>query len=214
MDKHPMKCDCGGALIDGKSSYRVSKKHFSLIIDNIPAFKCTRCDKVLYSEETVDKIQQLVNRHRAGHQGNRHRQAIDQSVRLLTAVPADAPPALQPRITKENPMRVRFAPSPTGFLHVGNARTAIINFLFAKKNNATMVLRIEDTDMERSTQESEQSIYQDLAWLGISWDEGPDMGGAFGPYRQSERFDIYRTYTEKLISRGQRLLLLLHEGRA
>ena len=111
-------------------------------------------------------------------------------------------------------MRVRFAPSPTGFLHVGNARTAIMNYLIARKNGATMVLRIEDTDMERSTKESEQSIYQDLAWLGISWDEGPDRGGDFGPYRQSERFDIYRKYTEKLISRGQRLLLLLHEGRA
>jgi YgiT-type zinc finger domain-containing protein len=62
MERNPMNCECGGALIDGKSSYRVSKKHFSLIIDNIPAFKCTRCDKVLYAEETVDKIQQLVNR--------------------------------------------------------------------------------------------------------------------------------------------------------
>lgn len=99
-------------------------------------------------------------------------------------------------------MRVRFAPSPTGFLHVGNARTAIANYLIARKNRATMVLRIEDTDMERSTLESEQSIYQDLSWLGITWDEGPDRGGAFGPYRQSERFDIYRAYTEKLISQG------------
>lgn len=99
-------------------------------------------------------------------------------------------------------MRVRFAPSPTGFLHVGNARTAIINFLFARKNNATMLLRIEDTDMERSTRESEQSIYQDLSWLGISWDEGPDVGGPAGPYRQSERFDIYRTYTDKLLADG------------
>ncbi|HOD16988.1 MAG TPA: glutamate--tRNA ligase family protein, partial [Spirochaetota bacterium] len=99
-------------------------------------------------------------------------------------------------------MRVRFAPSPTGFLHVGNARTAIINFLFARKNHATMLLRIEDTDMERSTRESEQSIYQDLSWLGISWDEGPDVGGPAGPYRQSERFDIYRTYTDKLLADG------------
>ncbi len=99
-------------------------------------------------------------------------------------------------------MRVRFAPSPTGFLHVGNARTAITNYLIARKNNAPMVLRIEDTDMERSTKESEQSIYQDLAWLGISWNEGPDVGGEYGPYRQSQRFDIYRTYTEKLIAEG------------
>jgi glutamyl-tRNA synthetase len=86
---------------------------------------------------------------------------------------------------------------------VGNARTAIANYLIAKKNRATMVLRIEDTDMERSTRESEQSIYQDLAWLGIQWDEGPDKGGGYGPYRQSERFDLYRTYTSTLIRTGK-----------
>jgi glutamyl-tRNA synthetase len=86
---------------------------------------------------------------------------------------------------------------------VGNARTAIVNYLFAKKNGATMVLRIEDTDMERSTRESEQSIYQDLAWLGIGWDEGPDKGGDYGPYRQSERFDLYRTYTNTLLRTGK-----------
>jgi len=85
---------------------------------------------------------------------------------------------------------------------VGNARTAIVNYLVAKKNRAAMVLRIEDTDMERSTRESEESIYRDLAWLGIFWDEGPDRGGPYGPYRQSERFDIYRKYTEQLISQG------------
>jgi nondiscriminating glutamyl-tRNA synthetase len=96
-------------------------------------------------------------------------------------------------------MRVRFAPSPTGFLHVGNARTAVANYLIAKKNKAAMVLRIEDTDLERSTKESEQSILHDLAWLGIKWDEGPDVGGPCGPYRQSERFDIYRTYSERLL---------------
>src|SRR3990172_6063601 len=97
-------------------------------------------------------------------------------------------------------MRVRFAPSPTGFLHVGNARTAIINYLIAKKNNAIMILRIEDTDRERSSTESEQSIMRDLAWLGIKWDEGPDRDGGYGPYRQSERLDIYRTYTDRLLS--------------
>ncbi len=99
-------------------------------------------------------------------------------------------------------MRVRFAPSPTGFLHVGNARTAVINFLVARKFGASLVLRIEDTDMERSTRESEESIYRDLAWLGIRWDEGPDIGGAFAPYRQSERFDTYRAYTERLLASG------------
>lgn len=99
-------------------------------------------------------------------------------------------------------MRVRFAPSPTGFLHVGNARTAVLNYLFKKKYNATYILRIEDTDMERSTKESEESILNDLQWLGIQWDEGPDCGGNYGPYRQSERFAIYREYTEKLLSSG------------
>ncbi|OHD63648.1 MAG: glutamate--tRNA ligase [Spirochaetes bacterium RBG_13_51_14] len=99
-------------------------------------------------------------------------------------------------------MRVRFAPSPTGFLHMGNARTAIINYLIAKKNSSAMVLRIEDTDRERSTRESEESIYRDLAWLGIAWDEGPDVGGVYGPYRQSERFGLYRTYTDRLMREG------------
>ncbi|MDA3899758.1 MAG: glutamate--tRNA ligase [Spirochaetes bacterium] len=100
-------------------------------------------------------------------------------------------------------MRLRFAPSPTGFLHIGNARTAIINNLLSQKHNASLVLRIEDTDMERSSKESEDSIMKDLSWLGIQWTEGPDCGGDYGPYRQSERFDIYKEYTEKLLSEGK-----------
>ncbi len=100
-------------------------------------------------------------------------------------------------------MRVRFAPSPTGYLHIGNARTAVINYLVSKKNNAPLVLRVEDTDLERSTKESEISIMDDLKWLGIEWTEGPDLGGNFGPYRQSERFDIYKEYTDKLIAEGK-----------
>lgn len=99
-------------------------------------------------------------------------------------------------------MRVRFAPSPTGFLHIGNARTAICNFVIAKKFGAAMVLRVEDTDMERSTRESEISILNDLKWLGIEWNEGPDIGGDYGPYRQSDRFDIYREYTDRLLRSG------------
>lgn len=99
-------------------------------------------------------------------------------------------------------MRVRFAPSPTGFLHIGNARTAVINYLIAKKNNADYIIRIEDTDKERSTKESEISILDDLKWLGIHWTEGPDIDNGFGPYRQSERDHIYREYTEKLIQSG------------
>ncbi len=97
-------------------------------------------------------------------------------------------------------MRLRFAPSPTGYLHIGNARTAVLNYLLARKYDATYVLRVEDTDMERSTRESEASILDDLRWLGIRWNEGPDAGGDFGPYRQSERFDIYKKYTDVLLA--------------
>lgn len=97
-------------------------------------------------------------------------------------------------------MRLRFAPSPTGYLHIGNARTAMLNYLIKRKHNATLIIRVEDTDLERSSIESEQSILDDLRWLGIEWDEGPDKGGEYGPYRQSERFDIYKKYTEKLLS--------------
>ncbi len=99
-------------------------------------------------------------------------------------------------------MRVRFAPSPTGFLHIGNARTAVANFIIATKEKAEYILRIEDTDIERSSKESEDSILADLKWLGIKWTEGPDCGGDYGPYRQSERYDIYQEYTDKLISLG------------
>ena len=99
--------------------------------------------------------------------------------------------------------RVRFAPSPTGFLHVGNARTAILNWLFAKHTGGKFVLRVEDTDFERSTREFEQGIYEDLHWLGLNWDEGPDVGGDFGPYRQSERLDLYRKFAHQLLDEGK-----------
>jgi nondiscriminating glutamyl-tRNA synthetase len=96
-------------------------------------------------------------------------------------------------------MRLRFAPSPTGHLHVGNARTALFNWLLAQGHGGTFVLRIEDTDVERSSRESEAGILEDLRWLGLTWDEGPDVGGARGPYRQSERLEIYRTHAERLL---------------
>jgi glutamyl/glutaminyl-tRNA synthetase len=98
-------------------------------------------------------------------------------------------------------MRVRFAPSPTGQLHVGNARTALFNWLLARGHDGTFILRIEDTDAERSTRESEESILEDLRWLGLEWDEGPDVGGAGGPYRQSERLHLYSSYATSC-SRG------------
>ncbi len=99
-------------------------------------------------------------------------------------------------------VRVRFAPSPTGYLHVGGARTAIFNYLFARHNGGLFILRIEDTDAERSTLESEKSLMEDLGWLGIDWDEGPDTGGPHGPYRQSERHAIYKEIADQLVARG------------
>ncbi|RUM41002.1 MAG: glutamate--tRNA ligase [Desulfurobacterium sp.] len=99
-------------------------------------------------------------------------------------------------------VRVRFAPSPTGFMHVGNARTALFNFLFARHNNGTFILRIEDTDIERHSEEAVNVIYEALKWMGLNWDEGPDVGGEYGPYRQSERLDIYKKYVEELKEKG------------
>ncbi len=99
-------------------------------------------------------------------------------------------------------MRVRFAPSPTGRLHVGNARTALFNWLLARGSGGTFILRIEDTDTERSTRESEHAILQDIRWLGLDWDEGPDVGGPRGPYRQSERLGLYASYAKELVEKG------------
>jgi glutamyl/glutaminyl-tRNA synthetase len=99
-------------------------------------------------------------------------------------------------------MRVRFAPSPTGHLHVGNARTALFNWLMARGSHGTFILRIEDTDQERSTRDSEAAILDDLRWLGLHWDEGPDVGGPHGPYRQSERLHLYVSYANELIAAG------------
>ncbi|WP_041081905.1 glutamate--tRNA ligase [Thermotoga profunda] len=102
-----------------------------------------------------------------------------------------------------NEVRLRFAPSPTGHLHVGGARTALFNWLYARKMNGKFILRIEDTDLQRSTKESEKAIIESLKWCGIDWDEGPDVGGDFGPYRQSERVlkGIYDHYARILIDK-------------
>jgi glutamyl-tRNA synthetase len=98
--------------------------------------------------------------------------------------------------------RLRFAPSPTGYLHIGGVRTALFNWLWARKTGGTFILRIEDTDRERSTPENEAIILRDMRWLGLNWDEGPEVGGSSGPYRQMERLPIYREYAEKLIDAG------------
>ncbi len=99
-------------------------------------------------------------------------------------------------------IRTRIAPSPTGFFHIGTARTALFNYLFSRKHKGSFIVRIEDTDRERSKSEYEKDILDGLKWLGINWDEGPEKGGEYGPYRQSERFSVYRTYLEQLNDAG------------
>lgn len=102
----------------------------------------------------------------------------------------------------KNKIRVRYAPSPTGHLHIGNARTALFNYLFARHNKGTFVLRIEDTDTKRNIADGEKSQLDNLKWLGIDWDEGPDKPGKYGPYRQSERKDIYQPLIQELLDKG------------
>ena len=100
-------------------------------------------------------------------------------------------------------VRVRFAPSPTGALHIGGGHTALFNWLWARHNHGKFILRIEDTDLARSTKEYEETIMSGMVWLGLDWDEGPDIGGNYGPYRQSERLDIYRDYANQLVDAGK-----------
>ncbi len=100
-------------------------------------------------------------------------------------------------------VRVRFAPSPTGFFHIGSARTALFNWLYAKHTGGTFILRIEDTDQERNRQEYLNILKDGMRWIGLDWDEGPDVGGNYGPYFQSERADIYKSYLEILRQKGR-----------
>jgi glutamyl-tRNA synthetase len=106
-------------------------------------------------------------------------------------------------VSESNSVRVRIAPSPTGFAHLGTASTALYNVLFARAQGGTFVLRIDDTDVERNRPEYEQVIYEGLHWLGLDWDEGPDKGGPVGPYRQSERLDLYKQHAARLIAEGK-----------
>jgi glutamyl-tRNA synthetase/nondiscriminating glutamyl-tRNA synthetase len=118
------------------------------------------------------------------------------------------PPAIIKSVSTSTVSRVRFAPSPTGLLHVGNARTALYNWLFARRTSGQFILRIEDTDLERSEVRYEDQLIEDLRWLGLDWDEGPTEPGspekgAYGPYRQSERLAIYAEHTERLLAEGK-----------
>ena len=106
-------------------------------------------------------------------------------------------------VSEKSLVRVRIAPSPTGFAHLGTASSALYNLIFARANGGTFVLRIDDTDVERNRPEYEQVIYEGLHWLGLDWDEGPDKGGPVGPYRQSERLDIYKEHAARLIAEGK-----------
>ena len=103
----------------------------------------------------------------------------------------------------DKPVRVRFAPSPTGKLHIGGARTAIYNWAFARANGGTFILRIDDTDPTRSTDENTQVILRAMRWLGLDWDEGPEVGGDYGPYFQTERLDVYRDAARRLVDEGR-----------
>src|SRR5512136_1778494 len=100
-------------------------------------------------------------------------------------------------------VRVRFAPSPTGYLHVGGARTALFNFLFARRHRGTFILRIEDTDQKRYQPEALAEIFTSLKWLGLDWDEGPEAGGPNGPYFQSQRTATYRAHADMLLAAGR-----------
>ena len=110
---------------------------------------------------------------------------------------------MSPQSSSTGKVRVRFAPSPTGQVHVGNARTALFNWLFARQQGGTMVLRIEDTDVERSESRYERQLLEDLKWLGLDWDEGPDVGGPFPPYRQSDKLAVYLEHAERLVAEGK-----------
>ena len=100
---------------------------------------------------------------------------------------------------KMSDVRVRIAPSPSGNLHVGTARTALFNYLFAKKSGGKFVLRVEDTDLERSSDAYIKNIFDSLKAMGLNWDEGPDIGGDYAPYTQSEKFEVYKKYAQELV---------------
>ena len=120
----------------------------------------------------------------------------------LPALRNDSETTLQPIAMSEKNVRVRFAPSPTGYPHIGNIRTALFNWLFARHSGGTFVVRIEDTDQSRKVEGALESIMDSLRWLGLDWDEGPDKGGDYGPYFQSQRLDLYQKHARQLLDSG------------
>src|SRR5688572_14784766 len=136
----------------------------------------------------------------------RCRRCCASSRRPCVEARAAAPYPLRPPGRRSHPvsrpLRLRFAPSPTGRLHIGGARTALFNWAYARGRGGAFLLRVEDTDRERSTPEFERAILDGLGWLGLNWDEGPDVGGAYGPYRQSERGELYARHARHLLETG------------
>jgi len=110
-------------------------------------------------------------------------------------------------MTTDRPIRTRFAPSPTGHMHLGSGRTALYAYLLAQHTGGQFILRIEDTDQKRYVEGAEQELIDGMHWLGIDWDEGPDKGGHYGPYRQSERKQIYLDHAQKLIESGMPIIV-------
>lgn len=161
---------------------RLAQMSFKTVRVTAPGLSAAR-----FSEQTKASPSRRAGRHAAKTQ----------------AAAAVESPTAQATEAAGREVRVRFAPSPTGYLHVGGARTALFNWLFAKNVGGKMILRVEDTDAARSTRESEEAVLTDLKWLGIEWDEGPDVGGPHGPYRQSERKEVYKQYVDQLVAAGQ-----------
>src|SRR5207302_700590 len=138
----------------------------------------------------------------SGHGGRRPPGRVAVVSLLLGAAAQSGNDGRRPVNSSVMAPRVRFAPSPTGYLHVGGARTALFNWLFARRMGGVFVLRIEDTDVERSSAEMVEGILDGLRWLGLDWDEGPRVGGSYGPYFQSERLDRHRAMAHDLVAKG------------
>ena len=144
------------------------------------------------------------SKHTAMGRGNPGARVREQAHgRIEAAAPDELAVPTRPGRVPKRPVRTRIAPSPTGHCHVGTARNALYNLLYARQHGGTFVLRIDDTDAKRSTQASEEGVLEGLRWLGLHWDEGPDVGGPYGPYRPSERIDIYWRYVHRLLDAGR-----------